>query len=250
VVEAPLLPSAQARGAGVRAAAAEVVVLGETHAFPEPGWAERLLERHAEGWASVSPAIANGNPDGALSWSSLAMDYGRWSSPRSAELVHVPSYNASFKRELLLAYGEELPRMLEPGLELSADLRRRGHRLLLDAAARVRHLNASRPRSWLRERYLGGRLLGSARRGRWSRLRSTAYALAAPLIPLVIVRRTLRATRASGPPPRRGLAALALGSIVFAAGEVVGYVAGAGGAERSMLELELHKATHVASAPG
>src|SRR6266542_1885378 len=36
---------ARAHAAGIRQASAPVVVLSEDHSFPEPGWAEALIER-------------------------------------------------------------------------------------------------------------------------------------------------------------------------------------------------------------
>ena len=40
VVETPLLPMAPARATAVRAARAPIVVLGETHVFAQPDWAD------------------------------------------------------------------------------------------------------------------------------------------------------------------------------------------------------------------
>ena len=70
VVEHPLLPLGEARAAGVRAAAAPVVAIGETHAFPAPGWGEHLIAAHDGPWSAVVPAITNANPDGCLLYTS------------------------------------------------------------------------------------------------------------------------------------------------------------------------------------
>src|SRR5690242_13112162 len=67
-VECPLLPMGAARAAAVRVAHAAVVVLGETHAFPAPNWAELLLRAHESSFVGVAPGIENANPEGALSW--------------------------------------------------------------------------------------------------------------------------------------------------------------------------------------
>ena len=60
-----LVPLASARAAGVRAATAPIVYVGETHVFPEPGWAEALIEAHAGPWGRSFPASATPTP-GAL----------------------------------------------------------------------------------------------------------------------------------------------------------------------------------------
>src|SRR5690349_17637164 len=48
---------APAMAAGIRAAEAPVVFLGETHAYPQPDWAERLIAAHRGRWAAVVPGI-------------------------------------------------------------------------------------------------------------------------------------------------------------------------------------------------
>ena len=54
----------EARAAGVRAASAPIVFIGETHSYPQPGWAEALLTAFEGPWAAVVPAIGNANPNG------------------------------------------------------------------------------------------------------------------------------------------------------------------------------------------
>lgn len=46
---------AAARVAGIRAASAPLLALGEDHAFPEPGWAEALIEPTASGGLRSDP---------------------------------------------------------------------------------------------------------------------------------------------------------------------------------------------------
>jgi GT2 family glycosyltransferase len=41
--------------AGVQRANAPIVALGEDHAYPDPDWAEILIEAHQESWAAVGP---------------------------------------------------------------------------------------------------------------------------------------------------------------------------------------------------
>ncbi|MDX1531991.1 MAG: glycosyltransferase, partial [Rhodothermales bacterium] len=147
--------SAQARAEAVRAAHAPVVALIEDHSFPEPTWAERLVEAHGEDYAAVGPVMRNGNPESALSWANLLIEYGPWmhaDAPADAE--HLPGHNSTYKRDLLLAYGDDLADMLEAETLLHWDLRARGHRLLHTPAARTHHVNYSRWLHSLRLRYL------------------------------------------------------------------------------------------------
>ena len=246
IVEAPLLPMAAARLAGLRAARAPTVVFGETHTYPAPTWAEELVRAMGRGAAAVAPRIVHAGPVGALSWAALAMDYGRWSQPGHGEIEIAPSYNAAWLRDTLLHEGgDELGILLTPGRELSDLLRRRGHRLERCAGAEVAHLNINRPWHWLAERYTGGRLVAAARSRSWSRLRRALYVVSSPLMAVVVVRRTLATVRGL-PRPAAGLAALAVGATAWAAGGAVGYVAGTSyAAEGTMLEYELHKSRYV-----
>jgi hypothetical protein len=250
VVEHPLLPLGEARAAGVRAAAAPVVAIGETHAFPAPGWGEHLIAAHEGPWAAVVPAITNANPEGgAASWSSFLIDYGRWAyGDRAHEIDDPPSYNASFKKNHLMELGDDLGRLLEPGNELPRQLRKRGHRSYYEPKARIEHLNLTRRGDWLYERFLGGRLLGSARRAHWPAARTLLYVVGSPLIPVIGLARARHALAAAGRNgglPAHTRAAVVLACVLFGAGELVGYVAGRGHAEADMLEYELHKVRYL-----
>lgn len=245
-VESPLVPMGLARARGTRAASAAAVVLGETHAYPGDGWASALLGAVEGGAAAAAPRFVSANPDGALSWAALAMDYGRWTGDHGGPLDVAPSYNAAWARETLLAEGgDRLPELLSPGRELSDRLRAAGHVLLHVPEATVAHVNASRRRAWLRERWLGGRLVGCARGRGWPWPRRVAYALACPLIAAVLARRALRTAT---PRPRGAVPALFVAAAVWAAGEAAGYVLGCGEAESAMSELELHKVRYVRGA--
>ncbi|MCP9484298.1 MAG: hypothetical protein MSC30_00390 [Gaiellaceae bacterium MAG52_C11] len=247
VVETPLLPMAPARAAGVRAARAPIVVLGETHVFAEPDWAVRLLQAHDGPWVAVTPGIGNANPAGGLSWVGLLMDYGRFlPGGGRRETEDVASYNAAYKRADLLELGEELESLLEPGSPLHAELKARGGRFLHEPAARIDHLNVTRPGPWLFERYLGGRLFGATRSRNWPRGRALLYAAASPLVAPIRLVRTLRAARSSWTHlPITFVPALVLACVVWAVGEGLGYVRGEGANNmRRMLEYEQHKARY------
>lgn len=245
VVERPLLPLGEARATGVRRAEARVVVVAETHAFPDPNWADALIRSHDAGWGAVMPGVWNANPATALSWAGFLVDYGRWAATGSGhEIDDLPSYHASFKREELLAFGPELGRLLEPGSGLGAELRKRGALGWHEPRATVGHLNVARPRAWAHERFLGGRLLGAERRARWSRARVLVYLAGSPLVPLVRLWRTrpaFTAAAAAGVLPRWSRIATVAGCVAWGVGEAVGYAAGAGRSAARMLEYELHK---------
>ena len=240
----------RARAQGVRAARGPLVMSAETHAFPDPTYAETLIEAHKDRWAVVGPAMANANPQTMRSWAKLLVDYGPWVERRQRGVMSdVPGHNSVYKRSVLLEFGSELEEKLKADSLFHEELRSKGHELYLEPAARVAHLNLSRPLPWLVESFDSGRAFAALRSRGWSRPRRAVYAAGSPLIPVVRLSRIVRSVRASAAAPGllpRVLPAL-LGSLVTSAvGEFVGYASGASGSSpRRLYWYELHKARYV-----
>ena len=251
-------PIGPARAAGVRAAWAPLVFIGETHTYAHPEWAAALVKAHEGPWAGVIPGFGNANPVNALSWSLLLLDYGQWLHLMpSRESDIAPTHNGAFRRQVLLDLGTDLDHALHQGDRLTVLLQSANHRMYFEPAARIDHLNCARLWPWLRERYLAGRLLGGRRAERWAWPRRLVYLLGSPLIPVLLVMRlrpVLAVARRAGLLPPGTLAALFAGGIVSAAGEMVSYLLGPSpDAEPRMTEYELHKVRYAAArrpAPG
>lgn len=243
--------TARARAAGVRAARAEVVAFAEDHAFPAPGWAEALVRRHAEEWAAVGPVMSNANPRSATSWANLLIEYAPWLDPsEGGEREHLPGHNGSYKRALLLEYGERLEAMLDAESVLHWDLRSRGHKLYLEPRARTFHQNFSAHAPSLTLRFNGGRLFASARARGWPAWRRALYACASPLIPLVRCARIAGELLKSGRPRQilpRVLPALFALLAFDGAGELAGYALGAGDSMRKLSDMEFHRGRYMAA---
>jgi hypothetical protein len=241
-----ILPLASARAAGVRAATAPIVAIGETHAFPQPGWAEALIKAHEQPWAVVVPAFCNANPEGSISWAAFLRDYGLWMDGLPAgEIDFVPPYNTATKRDVLLALDGGLEGLVSRAEDLAASLRAGGYRSYFEPAAKIDHANVSRPSPYVAQRFLIGRVFAAGRVDQWSKARLLLYACAAPLIPAVILARLLRPVRVMRESRRLTggtLFALALGAVISAAGEMVTYAFGARPAAKLRLdEYELYK---------
>jgi hypothetical protein len=250
LVEAREMPSTGAAvAAGVRAATAPLVVCAEEHSYPEPDWAANLIEAHEGPWVAVGGGLANANPGTATSWAHLYSDFGPAVLPApSGEAGELPSHHTSYRRDALLAYGDELDRMLEVEWVLQEDLRARGGRLYRQPDAVSWHLNVSRIGSAFRSEYLGGRSFGANRadlRG-WSVARRWLYVAASPLLPAVRLARALRDLRRTNAGlVARVLPVLTLGLIANSAGQALGYALGPGGAARRRLDIELRRHRHV-----
>lgn len=242
---------APAKAAGVAEASAPLVAFAEDHCYPEPEWAARLIDAHRQGWAAVGPAMRNANPLTTISWAGLYLNYGCCAGgANSGAARNLPWHNTSYRRQLLLDYGDELPALLAVEGLLLDDLRARGHGLYFEAEAPTSHVNISLLSSWVVHAFWGGRLFGAARARKqgWSVWRRLAYVCGGPLIPLVRLRRAVPVIRRTGRGREllpRILPAMFAGLIPHALGEVAGYALGVGDAERHYSFYEMKRARHV-----
>jgi hypothetical protein len=255
VVEVKQITSVgQANAAGIRRARAPVVALVEEHSYPQPGWAEALIEAHFQPWAAVGPVVGNANGDSKVAWADLLIAYGPWMDPyRGGIRDLLPGHNSSYKRALLLDYGPDLEAMLESEVALHSDLRTKGHQLYLEPAARITHLNFERLPVWTRAQYYSGRAFAAARSEPWPMPRRWLYAAAGPLIPLVRLSRILGQLRGSVRPPLAFpavLPALLYGLAISAVGEIGGYALGAGVSVERLRDLEFHRVRHLNKSDG
>lgn len=244
-----IVPLAAARGEGVRAATAPLVFLGETHSFPRDDLAEALVRAHASPWAVVVPAFENANPDGALSWAAFLFDYGLWAEGRPpGEIDRMPGYNVAYRRSVLLKLGNRLERVLAQGDELVIALRAQEQHAYFEPRARIEHANISYFAPWVRQRFLVGRVIGSTRGARWGPFRRLVYVCGSPLIPAVLLFRMIGPVRWTGRRrrlPAGTMPAMILGSVLKAAGEMVGYARGeSASAGRRVDEYEVQKISH------
>jgi hypothetical protein len=233
----------QAKTAGIRCANASVVVLTEDHCFPDPGWARALIEAHRGDWAAVGPSMDNGNPQSLISWADFIIGYGPWFNPLAAHEVELlPGHNTSYKRNLLLGYGERLEALLGAESNLHHDLRARGFRLYLESAAMAFHTNFTRPSRWIPYLFYSGRVFAAERRRNWPPLRRAGYTIGAWLIPFVRFMRLITGVRRTRPDLVVGVSApLLFALIVDAAGQGIGYALGAGQAAEKVARLEFHR---------
>ena len=245
-----------AKAQAVRMASAPAVAFVEEHCEVFPGWAEALIEAHQGPWAGVGAEVHMGNPEVPISHLVSVINYHPWLPPaRRAEHDMLPGHNSSFKRDLLLAYGDELEELLRAEIVLHGRLRQDGHRLLLEPAARFAHLNESNLGSIVRGRFLWNRCYGPgrARAFGWSAVRRLVYILATPLIPLYALGKI--AWTLSGTRPEllrivlRWLPQFLAAHLATAAGQAAGLLFGTGDAEArfTLYELNEPRARHNAA---
>ena len=245
-----VLSGGRANTAGVRAARAPVVALAEDHCFPEPEWAAALLERHDCGdVAAVGPLLRNANPATLVSWCDFVIGYGRWIDPTSTgEQPFLPGHNSSYRKSILLEFGACLEDLLGTETVLHLEIRRRGHRLVIEPRARAAHTNFGRIGPWLPAQFYHGRVFAAERARRWNLARRIFYAVASPLIPCVrLVRAMGHLRRSERPRPSllRLTPLLALGLSADGIGQLLGYLLGAGAAPSQLARFEFRRVDHV-----
>ncbi len=185
-----IYPLTEARAAGIRAALAPAVFMGETHSFPRPEMFDLLEAALRAGATMAVPVFENENPPALVSWAGLINGYAFWLAGQpGGRLARAPLFNAAYDRAFLLGLGHELGTILAQGEEMMARIRAARGEIRLEPAARIGHTNFAQTGPWLRQRLVAGRVIASVRSEHWSRLRRIAYALGAPLIPVVLLRR-------------------------------------------------------------
>lgn len=243
-----ILPLHEASAAGVRAASAPVVVIGETHAFPERDALELLLRCFGDQTVgAVAPGLRNANP-GPASWGSLMVTYGTALGGEARDTETISTHNAAVRRELLVALGDELAFRLTLGGGLGETLRRQGYRLRYEPDVVFAHLNVVRLRSCLLDRFHASRCYASGRARGWGAGRRALYTAGAPLLPALLGWRIARSPGWEQHSRELGWGvwpSIVVSVAGMAAGEAAAYARGVGQSFELVAEYEVHRERHV-----
>ncbi len=238
----------EAKARGVLEARAGVVAFVEEHCRVLPGWAAALIAAHRGPYAGVGPEVHNGNSTVPFSRSIHVVNYQMfYPGAARGERGMLPGHNSSWKREVLLAYGDRLEAYLRAEIVLHLRLVADGHRLLLEPAAKLAHLNESDLASASRGRYLWNRIYAHERAQAfgWSLARRWGYLFATPIIPVYSVVRLMFWLRRHRPDLVRtaffGLPRIAAVAVAAAYGHSVGLLLGPGDAEARFTWFEMNE---------
>jgi glycosyltransferase involved in cell wall biosynthesis len=212
----------QLRRDGVRAASGEFVLITEDHCTVERDWVASLLRA-----ASEHPASAWGGPvrNGRTSWLGWAHYFTRYTAflppGRAGYCGHLPGNNALYRRSDLLSYATEWSDGFWEA-EFNSVLRAARGPFWYEPAAVVTQQQQRGLFEYVSLRYRHGRCYGA----RCGKPHSAVFFFVA----LLLFWRGLRAAAQHGEAVRFGAVAplLAIYYSAWAAGEMVGYVAGAG----------------------
>ena len=223
------IPDLRARA--FAAARADAVAVIEDHVLVPPDWAKRLLAAQEQGEEVVGGSVSNAATDRIVDWAAFLCEYSHLLAPlRAGPSETLAGNNIVYRRELLDRYRAETGggRFEE---HLHRALRRDGVTLFCHPEIEVAHKKHYTVGSYLVQRYLYARSYADVRLDGTSWPTRVGYAVAATALPPVLffrivsrvaVRRRYRRALATSLP------LIALFVIGWAAGEMVGAVAGAG----------------------
>jgi hypothetical protein len=224
------------RAAGVFAARAPHVAVIEDHCNVLPPWADRLVAAHAAGHSVVGGSIRNARTHRVRDWAAFFCEYSAFMEPAPAGSVGgVPGMNVSYDRPALEAI-EDLLRAGHWESWLHPRLLQRGFELWSDAEIVLDHAKDFGFREFVSQRYHYSRSYAGIRNAELGRKR-LLYALGSPLlVPLAYARilRNVKARPAYRRSFRQATPLILLYTVVWAAGEAIGYVFGGG---RSILKV-------------
>ncbi len=176
------------RAAAARLARGQVVAYLEEHCIALPGWLNALAAAFEKGYAAVGGEVHNANPGVGISDAIQIMNYFRWLPPAQAgEADIIVGHNAAYRRDVLLAYGDDLGWMIQAEPVLQWDLIAKGHRLYVDPAVKFGHRNEITLSSISRGYFMWNQAFGfvRARTNRWSAGMKALRVLATPVVPFV-----------------------------------------------------------------
>ena len=237
-----------ARTTAVHLAGAPYVGFLEEHCRARPGWITALLRAHQGPWAAVGGEVHHGNGTFSISRLIGIMNYYPWLAPTtSGERDMLPGHNSSFRRDVLLSYGDDLERLLRADVSLFQQLVADGHHLYLEADAKFEHFNETSLSSIVKGYFFWHRGYGveRARVHNWSLARRALYVVATPLIPFYFVAKLLTRLRQVRPDlvaaALIGTPKILVAQFASASGQALGLVFGPGDTETKFTDYELNE---------
>ena len=174
----------RARALGVRAASGGAVAFLVDHGYPEPRWAEAVVNAYAGPWAAVGYAFAPANPETQAVRATMLAQFLPWLSPaRPGTVRSLPGNMVSYRSSLLRSCEGGLDGMLEVDHVLHERIRRGGGEMTVapDAVVRDECFESLADVALANHVYSEMLAVQRARANSWSLPRRIVYALGSPV---------------------------------------------------------------------
>jgi hypothetical protein len=219
------------RSMAISRARAPAVAVIEDHVIVPPDWARRMLAALTDGADAVGGSVYNGATSTILDRTAFLCEYAPVIGPLpSGPAERIPGNNAVYRRAVLDRYREACAGQWEDALH--AAMRRDGRRIECRPEIAVEHRQRVRFGDYVAQRFLYSRSYAGARAATAGAPRRLAMAVASLALPPVLLARIGRhAIRARQTGDFiSGLPLLVVFTTVWAAGEALGWLRGAGDA--------------------
>lgn len=177
---------------GIHVARGAWVATTTAHCVPAPDWVARLQDFTADPAAAIGGLFENDAQADAADWAIFLLRYAAFASPQNSRFVSdVAADNAIYRRDLITRE-EDLLRdgFWEPSFH--ARFLAHGYRLRLEPTILVTHRNRYRVREFFGQRIAHGRRFGRDRAAKLAWPRRIGMLIAAPLLPLLFLRKIRR----------------------------------------------------------
>jgi hypothetical protein len=229
------LPDMRTRA--LEAATGGIIIVTEDHCVPTRNWLASFAATIAKAPSdalAIGGAVENGVADTALDWATFLGEYSGSIAPAPEGIVNdVPGMNVAYRRA---AFDGVDPAVLRKGFwetTLHPVIRANGKKLFSSDAIRLDHCKKFSLGLFCRQRYVYSRYFAGIRfeKDQYAK-RATAALLSLALPPLLLWRMRGNVARKNrlGQEFLRASPYLALFVVIWAAGEIVGYIAGPGDA--------------------
>lgn len=219
------------RALAFREATAPSVAVIEDHVIVPVGWAKALLDAQSEGSPVVAGCVENAATQSLVDWAAFLCEYSHCTPPLPAGPAEwLTGNNVVYSRALLERYRA----VAESGgweNQLHDAFKRDGVPLTCRPEIVVGHKMHYTFSLYMSQRYLYSRSYAGSRAAGAGSARRVAMGIASLALPPVLFWRTVSRIRAKGRHQGelvKALPLLALFVVAWAAGEAVGYLAGAG----------------------
>ena len=229
-------PLPELRTRALECARSEYIVVTEDHCVPPNDWLASMLkvfETAPEGTVAVGGPVENGVVDSALDWATFFCEYSAFVGPvPNGPAPSLPGMNIAYRRSALIELGREV--LIGGFWETTVHplFTRKNLLLYQSNSIQIFHKKRFSLRLFLHQRFLYSRYYAGLRMSRSTlvaRLLMSVLALGLPALLLLRIGRNLM-TKKRFLQFTRALPYLTVFVVIWACGEVVGYVIGPGNA--------------------